>query len=98
MAALTNLNLPDKDTDFHRRLGIVLDNELLSAPRIMSVIADRGRITGRFTQEEVNFLVRVLRAGKLPAVLNKEPISENIIGPILGAQTISRVAGRSSFQ
>lgn len=88
MSALTSLNRPDKDPEFYRRLGIVLDNELLSAPRIMSTISDSGQITGRFTQQEVESLVRILRAGKLPAVLYKEPISENQIGPMLGQQTI----------
>jgi len=88
MAALTSLYRPEKDPEFYRRLGIVLDNELLSAPRIMSTIAENGQITGRFTQEEVDSLVRILRAGKLPAVLHKEPISENQIGPMLGLQTI----------
>ncbi len=88
MAALTSRYRPDKDPEFYRRLGIILDNQLLSAPRIMSTIADNGQITGRFTQQEVDELVRILRAGKLPAVLHKEPISENQIGPMLGLQTI----------
>ncbi|GIW93794.1 MAG: protein-export membrane protein SecD [Pirellulaceae bacterium] len=88
MAALTSRYRPDKDPEFYRRLGIILDNQLLSAPRIMSTIAESGQITGRFTQQEVDELVRILRAGKLPAVLHKEPISENQIGPMLGLQTI----------
>lgn len=89
MAALTTAHLPE-DTGFHYRLGIVLDNELISAPQIQSTIMDRGQITGRFTQEEVDFLVSILRAGRLPAVLNKEPISENSIGPLLGLETIQK--------
>jgi SecD/SecF fusion protein len=98
MAALTGSNLPDKDTDFHRRLGIVLDGQLLSAPRIMSQISDRGQITGRFSEEEIEFLVGILRSGKLPAALQPDPSSENRIGPTLGYDTIkkgSRAIGAS---
>lgn len=88
MAGLTGSNLPAKDREFYRRLGIMLDGNLLSAPRVMSTISDRGRITGRFTEEEVEFLVGILQAGSLPAALKKEPISENKIGAVLGEMTI----------
>ena len=90
MAGMTGGNLPDKQADFHRRMGITLDGELLSAPRIMSTISDRGRITGNFTKEEVEFLVGILQAGSLPAAMKKEPIAENDIGALLGADTIER--------
>ena len=56
-----------------RQLGILLDNELLSAPNIQERITGRGRITGQFTQEEVDFLVNILQAGSLPVILNKNP-------------------------
>lgn len=87
---LTSQNLPITDTTppLYRHLGIVLDGRLLSFPRIMSTISDSGQITGSFTQEEVDFLVGVLRAGRLPASLKKEPISENQIGSMLGDDTI----------
>jgi SecD/SecF fusion protein len=85
---LTGNNLPDTQADFHRRLGILLDDELLSAPRILSTISSNGRITGKFSQEEVDFLVGILRAGRLPAALNKTPLSENRIDPLLGRDTI----------
>jgi SecD/SecF fusion protein len=95
MGALTSSNLPSDDMQPRRRLGIVLDNELLSAPEIRTTITDNGQITGRFTQPEVDFLISILRAGRLPAVLHKEPISENQIGPMLGRQTI--VQGATSI-
>jgi SecD/SecF fusion protein len=81
MEGLTTLALPDQRRGFYRLLGIMLDGELLSAPRVMSTIRDRGRITGRFTQEEVDFLVGVLRAGTLPVALQKTPVSEKPFGP-----------------
>ena len=90
MGALTGQNLSDEA--FVRKLGIVLDGALLSAPAIRGRISDRGQITGQFTQEEVDFLVGILRAGSLPAALNKEPVSENQIGSLLGADMIIRSA------
>ena len=90
MAGLTGANLPARDRDFYRRLGIMLDGQLLSAPRVMSTISDRGRITGQFTQAEVEFLVGILQAGSLPAALQDEPISENKIGAVLGEMTIRK--------
>ena len=88
--ALTATNLPDEQTGRTSRLGIIMDNELISAPSIQSKISDRGQIMGRFSDEEVEELVNVLRAGRLPAVLKPEPISENRIDPLLGEDTIRK--------
>jgi SecD/SecF fusion protein len=88
--SLTGMNLPDKAAESYALLGIVMDEVLLSAPRIESRISSNGQISGRFTPEEVQSLVRVLRAGKLPAVLQPEPISENDISPLLGVDTIEK--------
>ncbi len=89
---LTSSNLPDTDSTppFYRHLGIILDERLISFPRLITTISDSGRITGNFTQDEVTFLVGILRAGKLPATLKKEPISENHIGSMLGDDTIQK--------
>lgn len=77
--------------NFQSQLGIVLDNTLLSAPNIQEPITGgRGRITGQFTAEEVDFMVNVLQAGSLPVVLNPIPISENQINPLLGKETIQQ--------
>ncbi|WP_164103105.1 protein translocase subunit SecD [Candidatus Laterigemmans baculatus] len=86
--ALTLNNAPDGN--FRRQLGIVLDNRLLSAPVINSAISTDGTISGNFTNAETEFLVNILRAGQLPAALNKTPISENQIGATLGADTIRK--------
>lgn len=77
-----------------RRLAIVFDNQLLSAPTIQSQITERGQITGDFPPEEIRFMVEILRSGSMPVVLYKEPISENRIGSILGLDTIIK-GGRS---
>jgi len=83
---LTGANV--RESGRKRRLGIVLDGELLSAPSLNSVIRDSGQITGDFTQDDVDWLVGVLNAGRLPAALNKEPISEQRVEPTLGLSTI----------
>ncbi len=94
---LTKENLPDEVQEFYRKLGIILNGKLYSAPRIKSTIYDRGVIemgtpsgeADRKEQEQdVDDLVRVLNAGSLPTALNKEPISRLVTGPTLGHDTI----------
>lgn len=87
---LTGENLPDEVQDFSRKLGIVLNGFLYSAPAIRSTIYNRGEITGGFTRAEVEDLVDVLNAGSLPAALKKNPISKLSTGPTLGRDTIER--------
>ncbi len=86
--ALTTNNAPVGSRQ--RQLGIVLDDNLLSAPNILQPIRKEGRITGRFTRAEVEQLVQILKAGQLPAALTKQPIAENQIDATLGADTIEK--------
>ncbi|MEN6366184.1 MAG: polysaccharide biosynthesis/export family protein [Thermoguttaceae bacterium] len=67
LAKLTSDHLPDKQTGFAYRLGIILDGEQWSAPFIMSVIREKGQITGIFTQQQAQEIADVLNAGTLPA-------------------------------
>ena len=69
-----------------RQLAIILDGRVQSAPRIDSRITTDGRITGSFTNEEVQNLSLILRSGALPAKLDY--LSERTIGPSLGADSI----------
>ena len=70
-----------------RRLAIVLDRNIQSAPVIESRIpGGEGRITGRFTDDEANDLAIILRAGALPAPVNI--IEERTVGPTLGRDSI----------
>lgn len=87
---LTGDNVPDETSGFRRRLGIILNGALYSAPNIESTIYDRGEITGNFTRNDVEDLVRVLKAGQLPAALTERPISELVTGPTLGEDLIRR--------
>ena len=69
-----------------RSLAIVLDNRVMSAPRIDGRISDEGRISGSFTSQEVADLSLTLRSGALPA--NLTYLEERVIGPSLGADSI----------
>jgi SecD/SecF fusion protein len=91
---VTSKNKPSGQVDspaaFYRHLAIVFDKQILSAPVLRSAIRTNGEITGKFSQEETDFLVRVLRAGALPATLKKDPVSQNSMGATLGADTIRK--------
>jgi len=69
-------------------LAIVLDNEVISAPRILQPITGgQGQISGRFTVQQANDLAVLLRAGALPAKLTI--VEERTVGPGLGADSIA---------
>lgn len=80
---LTGDNLPDPIDGSKRRLAILLDGKVHSAPTINSAIGANGQITGRFTKPEIDNLVAVLNAGALAAPLKQTPISEVTINPLL---------------
>jgi preprotein translocase subunit SecD len=72
-----------------KRLAIVLDNVVNSAPVIQDRIAGgRAQITGRFTMDEARDLAIVLRAGALPAPV--KIIEERTVGPSLGKDSIDK--------
>jgi len=71
-----------------KRIAIVLDDKVISAPVVRSRISASGQITGDFTTEEANDLAVVLRAGALPAPV--EILEERVIGPTLGKDSIDK--------
>ncbi|MDP7552282.1 MAG: protein translocase subunit SecD [Nitrospinaceae bacterium] len=72
-----------------KRLAIVLDDSIYSAPVIQEEIpGGRAQITGQFSTEEARDLAIVLRAGALPAPV---VILENrTVGPSLGKDSIEQ--------
>ncbi|RLC22886.1 MAG: protein translocase subunit SecD, partial [Deltaproteobacteria bacterium] len=73
--------------NIHKRLAIVLDKSVYSAPVIQDRIAGgKARITGSFTLNEAKDLAIALRAGSLPAPV--EIIEERTVGPTLGADSV----------
>ncbi len=70
-----------------KRLAIILDNTVYSAPEIREPISGgNAQITGSFTMDEAKDLVIVLKAGALPAPVK---MLQNItVGPSLGSDSI----------
>jgi len=70
-----------------KRLAIVLDGVVQSAPTIQERIArGKAQITGSFTTDEAHDLAIVLRAGALPAPV--KIVQNLIVGPSLGRDSI----------
>ncbi|TVR91692.1 MAG: protein translocase subunit SecD [Trueperaceae bacterium] len=70
-----------------RRMAIVLDGEIQTAPTLNSRISDSGQITGIGSLDEASDIALVLRSGSLPFNLNVEEI--RAIGPTLGEDSIA---------
>lgn len=70
-----------------RRLAIVLDGKVITAPVINSHIPDgKGVIEGNFTYQEASDLALVLQAGALPAPVTVA--EERSVGPTLGQDSV----------
>jgi len=83
MGALTGPNV-------NQPMAIVLDDQVYSAPNLNTRIAGNGIITGRFSDADVNYLIRVLTAGSLQAKVSPDPIAVNILGPSIGADNFAK--------
>jgi len=83
--------------NLNRRIAIVLDGYVYSAPNVVTEIPNgSSQITGNFTVEESKDLANILKAGKLPAPTRI--VEEAVIGPTLGKEAqkqgvFSMVAG-----
>ena len=70
-----------------KRLAIVLDKKIISAPVIREpILGGNGQISGNFTLQSASDLALLLRSGALPAPLNI--IEERTVGPDLGEDSI----------
>ena len=75
--------------DNNRQIAIVLDSQVVSAPRVnQPITSGDSQISGNFDVQEAKDLANILQVGKLPA--KTKIIQENLVGPSLGAQNISR--------
>lgn len=73
----------------NREIAIVLDDEVVSAPRVINPIeGGNSSITGGFTLEEAKDLANILEVGKLPA--GTRIVQESQVGPSLGADNIRK--------
>ncbi len=70
-----------------KRLAIILDNNVISAPQIREAItAGTGTISGGFSFQEATDLALLLRSGALPTPINI--VEERTVGPDLGKDSI----------
>ena len=70
-----------------KRLAIILDNKIVSAPQIREpILGGSGQISGDFDLQSASDLALLLRSGSLPAPLNI--IEERTVGPDLGEDSI----------
>ena len=70
-----------------KRLAIVLDEKIISAPVIREAITGgSGTISGNFSFQEVTDLALLLRSGALPTPINI--VEERTVGPDLGKDSI----------
>lgn len=65
-------------------VATVLDNDVVSAPQIISVITGDARVTGDFDSDEANLLANQLRFGALPVTFT--PQEEQTISATLGVE------------
>ena len=96
MGNFTSDHSPNSNGDKYR-MTIVLDNHAHTAPTINEAIYGSGRITGNFSQEEVQDLIINLRSGKIDVALNKNPISKQFIESELGEELKSKGIYAISF-
>ncbi|PIB36559.1 protein translocase subunit SecDF [Reichenbachiella sp. 5M10] len=69
--------------NINRRIAIVLDGYVYSAPNVQGEIPNgSSQITGNFTLEEAKDLANILKAGSLPAPTTI--VEDVVIGPTLG--------------
>ena len=72
------------------QLCILLDDVAYSAANIQEAIGSTGRITGEFNQDKVQYLVKSMQGGALPARLKDTPLSERTIEARLGQANLNR--------
>ncbi len=71
-----------------RRMAIVLDGRIVTAPTLQSRISDSGQITGIDSLDEATDIAVVLRSGSLPISLKVDEVRS--IGPTLGQDSINK--------
>ncbi len=75
--------------DGNREIAIVLDNEVVSAPRVnQPITGGNSSITGNYTVDEAVNFASILEVGKLPA--GTKIVQEMNVGPSLGQDNIDR--------
>ncbi|MCX5659338.1 MAG: protein translocase subunit SecD [Planctomycetota bacterium] len=83
-------------------MAIVLDGKVMTAPNVHGRINGRGSITGGkggFSEKELTYIVRTLKAGSLKARLSESPISIQKVGAQFGTDNLrsGTIAATATF-
>ncbi|MBC7771597.1 MAG: hypothetical protein H7210_03795, partial [Pyrinomonadaceae bacterium] len=73
-----------------KKMAVILDDEVYTAPVLNSRISSSGVIEGDFSQAEINYVIKVLSHGSLEGKLSKEPISQQIVAAQSGADNLRK--------
>jgi preprotein translocase subunit SecD len=73
----TTTELSARKATTPRRLAIIFNGTIVTAPTVQSAINLGGQITGDFTQEDVERTVMVLRSGRLPCRLTFDKLTKH---------------------
>ena len=82
LAKLTRTHKPVPELDLFCKMAVILDNQILTAPRIMEELhSNRALISGHFNAEEVEEIAAILRSGSLPKGLTLQFREEQVVSP-----------------
>ncbi len=75
--------------DNNREIAILLDDEVVSAPRVNEpILSGDSQISGTYTIQEAQDFASILEIGKLPA--ETRIIQQSLVGPSLGQENINK--------
>ncbi|XAL98663.1 protein translocase subunit SecD [Phycisphaeraceae bacterium D3-23] len=69
-------------------MAVLLDNMVLTTPRINQSLSSTITITGDFSPEEVRYLIQTMQAGALEGQLSELPVGQKTTGPQLGEDNL----------
>ncbi|MEM6258597.1 MAG: protein translocase subunit SecD [Planctomycetota bacterium] len=74
--------------NLQRPMAVLIDDKVLTTPSIRARLTTGVQISGDFSQAEINYLRDTMRAGSLEGQLSENPVSQQTIGPGLGADNV----------
>jgi SecD/SecF fusion protein len=73
-----------------RPMAVLIDDKVLTTPSIRARLTSGVQISGDFSTAEISYLRDTMRAGSLEGQLSESPVSQQTIGPGLGADNVRR--------
>ena len=76
--------------NINRPMAVLIDDKVLTTPSIRARLTAGVQISGDFSAAEIAYLRDTMRAGSLEGQLSETPVSQQTIGPGLGADNVRR--------